>query len=651
MTNRKIDERTKNQLIELLPEYLDRTGRSSKKEFRCINPAHPDVHPSMRYDKNLKKVHCFSCGKNYDVFDVIGIDTGAATFQEQYDAACDYFNLIGESYEPKKPNKVEQPAPDPIDFTEFYDRAHKDIDKTDYHRGLNKETLDRFNIGFVEHWRHPKAPSYVPETPRLIIPISKYSYLARDTRREIPEEGQAFKKGKVKGQDVVTWIFNRTALTSQDKPVFVCEGEIDCMSIVQCGFPAVGLGSTSNVRMFLEEVKTYKPAQPLIIVLDNEDNENTRKAAEDLVSGLKALGISSYSVNIYGKYKDANEFLMADPGALKRALNDAAGMVSQDATAKKETEKDIYIRQNCAASYIQDFLDGISASANTPAISTGIAEVDEALDGGLYPGLHFLGAISSLGKTSLVLQIADYIAQSGHDVLFFSLEMARSELMAKSISRHTFTIAFNETGRTENAKTSRGITDGSRWQHYSQAETRLIKRAVEAYEEYARRIFITEAVGRIGTQQIREAIAKHLFLTGEKPTVFVDYLQILTAPGEDLKRATDKQITDANVTELKQISRDFNIPIFVISSLNRASYKEAISMEAFKESGSIEYSSDVLIGLQLQGAGRPNFDVNAAKTSNPRKIELVVLKNRNGPTGNKADLEYYPLFNYFQGEE
>jgi len=73
-----------------------------------------------------------------------------------------------------------------------------------------------------------------------------------------------------------------------------------------------------------------------------------------------------------------------------------------------------------------------------------------------------------------------------------------------------------------------------------------------------------------------------------------------------------------------------------------------VTMEAFKESGAIEYSSDVLIGLQLKGAGSQNFDANEAKKKNPREIELVVLKNRNGATGKKVEYEYYPLFNYFK---
>ena len=71
-------------------------------------------------------------------------------------------------------------------------------------------------------------------------------------------------------------------------------------------------------------------------------------------------------------------------------------------------------------------------------------------------------------------------------------------------------------------------------------------------------------------------------------------------------------------------------------------------MESFKESGAIEYSSDVLIGLQIEGAGGKDFDVNEAKNKDPRKIELVILKNRSAATGGKIAFEYYPMFNYFR---
>ena len=70
-------------------------------------------------------------------------------------------------------------------------------------------------------------------------------------------------------------------------------------------------------------------------------------------------------------------------------------------------------------------------------------------------------------------------------------------------------------------------------------------------------------------------------------------------------------------------------------------------MQAFKESGAIEYSSDILIGLQLKGAGQNGFDATEAKSKNPREIELVILKNRNGKTGEKVPFQFYPMFNYF----
>ena len=143
---------------------------------------------------------------------------------------------------------------------------------------------------------------------------------------------------------------------------------------------------------------------------------------------------------------------------------------------------------------------------------------------------------------------------------------------------------------------------------------------------------------------IRERIARHIDMTGKTPLVIVDYLQIIAPYNE---RATDKQNMDKAVLELKRISRDFKLPVIAVSSLNRMSYGQRISMEAFKESGAIEYSSDVLIGLQLRGAGEAAFDPTEAKKKNPRQIEAVILKNRNGRVGEKIEFEYYPMFNYF----
>ena len=172
---------------------------------------------------------------------------------------------------------------------------------------------------------------------------------------------------------------------------------------------------------------------------------------------------------------------------------------------------------------MQGFINGIKESVNTPYIPTGFTRLDNVLDGGLYEGLYIMGAITSLGKTSLALQMADQIAQAGQDVLIFSLEMARSELMAKSISR--LTMINCPKGKLGQAKTTRGITTGKRWEKYSQAELELITSSMNHYSEYARRIYISEGMGEVGAQQIRETINQHLLFTGT-PGLLVDYLQL-----------------------------------------------------------------------------------------------------------------------------
>lgn len=101
--------------------------------------------------------------------------------------------------------------------TSFY-QAHKAVEQTDYwkRRGLSKETVDRFKLGYVAEWRHPKAPK-APASPRLIIPTSPYSYLARDTRETIPEEQRAYSKSKVGSIQ----LFNKKALQTATKPIFI----------------------------------------------------------------------------------------------------------------------------------------------------------------------------------------------------------------------------------------------------------------------------------------------------------------------------------------------------------------------------------------------------------------------------------------------
>lgn len=642
-------EQAKDFIKGQLESYLTSKGINTRKNFNCLNPEHNDNNPSMSFDSNRNKAHCFSCGADYDTFDIIGIEYGLREPKDMFKRAYELFNLqvegTGQEYqrqagsEPYTHNsihtsiykqgeakKAEAPA---VDYTGYFLEAHKRLNETDYpeQRGLSRDVIEHFNLGYEPRYTKGTGGE---EWSALIIPTGKGTYIARNTD---PKAGKNDRYRKQGGNP----LYNTNALTSAQKPVFIVEGELDALSVITAGGEAVALGSTANSVNLLRLVKVQRPTQPLFLALDNDTDG--KQTTEELEAGLKALNIPFYSVNPYGNSKDANEALLTDRETF---ITNIAGAERMEEEAK-EAEKKAYL-ETSAASHLQSFIDGIADSVNTPYIPTGFPKLDLVLEGGLYEGLYFIGAISSLGKTTFITQIADQIAQQGTDVLIFSLEMARAELMAKSISRHTMELVLTGGGEVRDAKTNRGITTGKRYPNYSQTEINLINEAVNAYGSYAQNIYIHEGIGDIGTEQIRATVAKHILFTGKTPLVVVDYLQILDPNNE---RATDKQNTDKAVMELKRISRDYKLPLLAISSFNRANYKVAVTMEAFKESGAVEYSSDILMGLQLKGQGTRDFDVDKAKDANPREIELVILKNRNGPTGRTVPFEYYPLFNLF----
>lgn len=655
-------EQAKETAKGMIEDYLRQRGINPRKEFNCLNPQHDDSNPSMSFDRKNNRVHCFSCGASYDVFDLIGMDYGLTDSKAIFDKAYEVLGIQidstprrsrpEEDFRPMDGQKQAKTGQNTDthtathtdvythkaeeDRTAYYEECKRRIADTDYHRGLSLETLERHYIGFDPCFKTKDSSGNFVQWRALIIPTGKGSFTARNTDANAGHKDRYRKRGAAQ-------IFAYKTLQTASKPIFVVEGEIDAMSIEEAGGAAIGLGSYDNVPLLLKLLETKKPSQPLIIAFDDEEKPDKQKRVEEaerqLSDGLKRLQIPFYRLHPYGGHHDANEALMMD----REAFTEAVARAEEIEKQAEEEEKEAYLSTTAGAN-LQHFIDGIAESIDTPCLSTGFDKLDSIIDGGLYEGLITIGGISSLGKTSLVLQVADQVAEAGHDVLIFSLEMARAELMSKSISRHTLRLALAQKIDTRNAKTSRGITDGKRHINYNRTETQLIQDAISAYSKYADRIFIQEGVGNIGTEQIRQTVEKHIRFTGRRPLVIVDYLQIV-APYSD--RATDKQVVDNCVLELKRMSRDCKIPVIAISSFNRAGYKLEATFEQLKESGAIEYGSDIVIGLQLKGAGEKNFDPTAEKKKNPRQVELVILKNRQGRVGDKVLFEYYPMFNYF----
>ena len=286
------------------------------------------------------------------------------------------------------------------------------------------------------------------------------------------------------------------------------------------------------------------------------------------------------------------------------------------------------------------------AVATTKAYSTQLAVLDlldAALDGGLYDGLYVLGAVSSLGKTAFCMQLADQLAKQGRDVLVFTLEMTAYELMARSISRETFQLDGSRGRRY--ARTVRGVLDGRRRQGCTERELAHLELAEERYAAYAGHLWFREGDHETGLDFIRREVARHIAETGQRPVVLIDYLQII-APVD--VHFTDKQNLDRVVCALKKLSRAHSLTVLAISSFNRENYNVEATMAAFKESGGIDYSADVLLGLQARGAGSRSFNIEEEKRKDPRELELKILKNRSAALGSPIPFRYYPAFSCFE---
>ncbi len=685
-----MNETEKREARQRLQDYASRYLRPSKGGFYCCPICNSGAHGGGNSDgafsidkSNPEKWHCFSCGAGGDIFDLIGIVEGITNQGEQFKRVSDLYGIGnthtqggGSSRTTPPPTSEHKPAADlngsqeqrdepPTDFTDFFLKAHNDITKTEYaaQRGLTEYTINLFNIGYCANWKHPKHKDNekIPITPRLIIPTSKYSYIARDTRPAelITDDEKRYTKQKA-GK---VHIFNFKAILTADRPIFITEGEIDAISLIEAGAAAFATGSTANINKLMELIgkmpKTDIIRQPLIIAMDNDTAG--KKAAGQLEKELTKAGICFYradSDKLYLGCKDANAALVKDKAALKDSIA-AAELEALEVWAANCLN---YRESASAKAAINDFINGINERANTDTITTGFSSLDKALTGyksggGLYEGLYIIGALSSLGKTTFTLQIGEQIAAAGTDVLIFALEMSRDELIAKSISRHTAQEVIKRGGNMKLAKTTRGITTGRFYKAYSQEEREIINTAINNYAAYADNIYIFESVGAFSVDDIKQTTIEHIKKTGKRPVIIIDYLQIL-APYD--WKATDKQNTDKAVLELKRLSREQKLTVIGISSFNRENYTSEVSMASFKESGAIEYGSDVLIGLQPEGMAPGNDNkekknnaqiVKDCKASKERKIEAVILKNRNGATYGRVSFTYHTLYNWFVQED
>ena len=244
------------------------------------------------------------------------------------------------------------------------------------------------------------------------------------------------------------------------------------------------------------------------------------------------------------------------------------------------------------------------------AVSTGFAPVDRMLSGGMLRScVYILAARPGMGKTTLALQVADHIAETGA-VLFVSLEMSVEQLQGKRIARVA------------------GL-----------ASNKVLLERIDSEEEYARIV------------KASEKLASHKFYANAEPSasvadigrmakrikdlrcIVIDYLGLIT-PSD--KRVSKYEAVTNISRDLKQLATKLDVPLLVLAQLNRentARNDKRPQASDLRDSGAIEQDADGIIMLHRDDYYDDKDADSPTRTWDATQIEVIVRKNRFGQTG------------------
>jgi replicative DNA helicase len=310
----------------------------------------------------------------------------------------------------------------------------------------------------------------------------------------------------------------------------------------------------------------------------------------------------------------------------------------------QQTEKNVF---NHAES-VDDFLNEIEKETIT--ISTGIDALDKIMGGFGRGELIVVGGRPGMGKTALAIHFLSSIADGGHNILNFALEMTNKQNLARAISRESRIVKANFSKeqfcykeillkKYNNNTAFRKICHD-----YRNSKKNII-------HNYNPNITIDEVI-RFSEQHsyVLQRDKKRL------DVIIIDYLQIIKMSEERQAHLEIGNITGA----LKRLAKKLNIPIILLSQLNRnleksdTIEKKRPTLADLRQSGKIEEDAD-----RILFPFRPTYYENLENIEDIKRcyekdyIEIVVAKNRNGETGIakfKADMKfnYFEDFNEFQ---
>lgn len=252
-----------------------------------------------------------------------------------------------------------------------------------------------------------------------------------------------------------------------------------------------------------------------------------------------------------------------------------------------------------------------SMKPTLPGLSSGFYELDSLTQGFQKSDLIIIAGRPSMGKTAFSLTMGlNIIKTSKLPILFFSLEMSKEQIMYRLLAMET------------NINQMR-LRSGKLYRNDWIKLNKVIK-------IISKLPFFVDDTSDLSIQDIRSKIKTIIFEQTQIGLIVIDYLQLMQNSKFKLENRVQElsQITRS----LKNIAREFNVPIIALSQLsrnveNRVDKKPILS--DLRESGSIEQDADLVLMLYRN----KYYNSKADLERNPDLTDLIVAKQRNGPTG------------------
>ncbi len=274
--------------------------------------------------------------------------------------------------------------------------------------------------------------------------------------------------------------------------------------------------------------------------------------------------------------------------------------ISEKRTNQDFVQLDIWLKKT-----FQHLSDIKSSDRGITGVPSGYKKLDEMSSGFQKGDFIVLAARPSMGKTALALNLATYAALEGKSVGFFSLEMSAEQLTLRLLS--------SEAGIAHHHIRNATISSQD-WVSLTNVAARLAQM----------KMYIDDSA-MLNLMELR-AKARKLKLEGNLDVLVIDYLQLLHSARRHENR--HQEVSEIS-RSLKALAKELKIPIIALSQLSRAvdsRMDKRPMLSDLRESGAIEQDADLIMFLYRDV-------VYNQDTENPTLAELIVGKQRNGPTG------------------